>query len=221
MAHNGFHECVLSINKFDKSESAMKPSYLEDSMNSFFRSKIVLVLAIFVLPLLASCAPDANASILSPTLGEEEIVQRAIEEDIRLGLEPTPEPVVVTLADLSDEEITAGLPDNIAMALASADASAGESLVLAQGCTGCHLVEEDYEGAGPTWWNLGNTAIERATDSGSAGPAAYLYESISAPGDYLVSGYNNGVMPANYLELLSDDDFATLIAYILEQQQGS
>lgn len=190
-------------------------------MSSIFRSPFVgIVLLLIAVPLLTSCAPDASAAIISPTLGETEITQRAIEEDIRLGLEPTPEPVLVTLSELSEEEITAGLPADIEAALASVNPADGETLALANGCVGCHILEEESNLAGPVWHNLGNRAITRAQVTGNPSPAAYLYESIAAPGAYIVDGYVDGVMPANYTETLSTDDFATLIAYILEQQQG-
>lgn len=190
-------------------------------MNSIFRSPFVgIVLLLIALPLLASCAPDANAAIISPALGTLEIEKKAIEEDIRLGLEPTPVPVVRVLSDLSEDEIAAGLPDEIATAFASAVPSDGETVALASGCTGCHIIEPESVLAGPVWYNLGNRAIARAEENGNEGPAAYLYESIANPSAYLVDGYEDGVMVSTYSETLSTDEFATLIAYILEQQQG-
>ena len=50
-------------------------------------------------------------------------------------------------------------------------------------------------------------------------PGLYLYHSIAAPNDYIVRGYQEGVMLQNYREELSDQDFADLITYIMEQQQ--
>jgi len=34
---------------------------------------------------------------------------------------------------------------------------------------------------------------------------------------YIVPGYNSGVMPGDYSDKLSDQDFADLIAFILSQ----
>lgn len=197
----------------------MKLSYLEVSMSSIFRSPFVgTVLLLLVLPLLSACTPDASAAIISPNLGEVEVVAKAIEEDIRLGLEPTPVPVVVTLDTMTDEEISAGLPEGVALALASAIPSDAEVIITGNACAGCHSLEEGEDGQGPNWYNLGNRAIDRAAVAGNEGPAAYLYESISNPGAYVVDGFADGLMPQTYADTLSDEDFGALISYILAQR---
>ena len=50
---------------------------------------------------------------------------------------------------------------------------------------------------------------------GLAGPAMYLYTSITNPNDFIVDGYNSDVMPETYAEDLSDQDFADLLTYLL------
>jgi mono/diheme cytochrome c family protein len=89
-------------------------------------------------------------------------------------------------------------------------------VALANGCIGCHALDPAAQMTGPTWYNLGNTAVTRIE---GMSPAAYLHESIVATNDYIVDGYPQGVMPQNYGDTLSADDLNTLVAYLLAQQQ--
>jgi hypothetical protein len=67
---------------------------------------------------------------------------------------------------------------------------------------------------GPTWYNLGDTAVGRVPD---LGPAEYIHQSIVAPNDHVVEGYSANIMPQNYGTMLSQEDLATLIAYLISQ----
>ena len=163
---------------------------------------------------LAGCAPDATAEIISPELGE-----RLIAAEMESAVEAVPEDeVAATLADLSDEEIFAGLSDELMTALGEADPSNGETLALVNGCIGCHSLDPEATMTGPTWYNIGNTSVGRIE---GMSPAAYIHDSIVATNDYIVPGYPQGVMPQNYGETLSIDDQADLIAYLLSQQQDT
>lgn len=167
---------------------------------------------LLMLPLLVSCAPDASADILSPEMADRIAAREAAAEGIAAP-EPTALPV---LASLDEATIFAGLDDGFVQLVASADASAGEQIALANGCTGCHAVDPAQEMTGPTWYNMGNTAIVRVANES---PGQYLHHSIVAPNDYIVSGYPANIMPANYEDQLSEQDLATLVAYLLSQQQ--
>lgn len=167
---------------------------------------------LLTIPLLAGCTPDANANIISPALGELETFQK------EMGVvEAIPTAAPLTLADFPGDLVSAGLPDEIAVAFANADPDNGRTLHTTQACVGCHVLDPGAEGTGPTWVNLGNNAAERTASTGDASPALYLYNSIAAPGAYIVPSYADGVMPANYEEILSEQDFADLIAFILSQ----
>lgn len=187
-------------------------------MNSIGWSPFFGLAFIFVLlPVLSGCTPDANAAIISPQLGYVEATATnqplVSPEEVAVVEEPP------TLADLSTEEIRMGLPDEIVALMDSVDLAAGETLALTQGCVGCHALDPDVQMAGPTWHNIGNRAVTRALALGKEGPATYLYESISAPNAYVVENFQPNVMPQNYLDVLSDEDFATLIAYLLSLQE--
>lgn len=172
---------------------------------------VMLILALIV----TACKPDATSEIISPELGaklvaaeEAMAVDAVVEEVVELP----------TLEELSEEEIVAGLPDEMIAALAEADASNGETLALINACVGCHITELEPEMTGPTWYNIGDTAISRIEGQS---PALYLYNSIVAPNDYIVAGYPENIMPLNYNETISQEDLADLLAYLLAQHEGA
>ena len=179
------------------------------------RSLWLIGFLLLVLPLLSSCAPDANAQILSPELEERMIAEASGNA---ADFAPTPTPL---LAQLSPEQEFAGLEEaapGVAQIISSgaADPANGETLAATQGCVGCHLLDPDNQVTAPTWYNLGNKAVGRVPGES---PGLYLYHSIAAPNEYIVSGYQEGVMVSTYRESLTDQDFADLITYILSQQQ--
>ncbi|MBW7884974.1 MAG: c-type cytochrome [Caldilineaceae bacterium] len=184
-------------------------------MNAFLARRLTWLAALLLAALLvlAACAPDASSLIISPGLGDQ---MRALEAGNEIVVaEPTAAP---TLADLAPEQMTAGLPDDVLAALATADPAHGEQLALSNGCVGCHSLDPAVQMTGPTWYNVGNTAVSRV--SGES-PAYYLYLSIVQPNGFVVPNYPGNIMPATYGDLLSTQDLADLISYLLQQTQGA
>ena len=171
-----------------------------------------VALLILVALMATACAPDSNALIISPQLGEQMAAQAAGQEIVRA--EPTPLP---QLSSLTPEQIVAGLPEDVIAALPNADLAHAEQLALSNGCVGCHALDPAAQMTGPTWYNIGNTAVGRV--SGES-PGLYLYESIVNPGAYVVADYPAGVMPQTYSTTLSPTDLADMVAYLLAQTQG-
>jgi mono/diheme cytochrome c family protein len=161
---------------------------------------------------LAACAPNPNQLIISPQLGEQMVARAAGNQVVRA--EPTPLP---QLSALTPDQIVAGLPEDLAAAVTAGDAARGEQLALQNGCIGCHGLDPAVTMTGPTWYNIGNTAVGREP---GVSPAAYLDHSIVNPGEYLVPNYPDNIMPRNYGEILSVQDQGDLIAYLLSQVQG-
>jgi cytochrome c551/c552 len=157
--------------------------------------------------MLAGCVPNANARLISPELGSQLYAEEANQE---LVVEPTAVPL--RFADLAPEQVTAGLPEDFAAALANADPSRGETVALANGCGGCHNVDPAVVMTGPTWHNMADTASGRQPDQS---PAHYIYTSIVEPNAYVVPNYPSGVMPQIYGETLPTEDLANLVAYLL------
>lgn len=162
---------------------------------------------------LAACAPNPAELIISPQLGEQMAALEAGNEIVIA--EPTEAP---KLADLAPEQVTAGLPDDVAAALASADPANGEQQALARGCVGCHALDPNVTMTGPTWHNVGDTAVSRVPGES---PAFYLYHSITNPNLFVVPNYPSNIMPANYSEQLSTQELADLIAYLLQQNAAN
>ncbi len=184
-------------------------------MNSLLRSPIAWIALLLIAPLLVSCTPDATAEIISPQLGAVKVAQASGGDII---LEPTAEPP--KMADLTPEDIFANVPAELASAIESADPAGGPTVALVNACSGCHAVEPGAESTGPTWVGLRDRAVANAIIAGNAGPVDYIHESIIDPVAYGVPGYDTSLMPKNFAETISQEDMATLIAYILSIDGG-
>ncbi|MBX3015688.1 MAG: c-type cytochrome [Caldilineaceae bacterium] len=169
---------------------------------------IASCLFISVMLIVVGCAPDATGEIISPDLGPRLVIARS-EGDIQI--EPTPVPP--KLAELTPDQIYAGLPDDVRQAIEGADASAGQSIALKYGCVGCHATDPNTVSTGPTWHNIGDAAVIRV--SGES-PALYLYDSIVQPNAFVVPGYPGNIMPQNFGDTMSTQELAEMVAYLLQ-----
>lgn len=174
-----------------------------------YRLAVVAALLLILALGVAACQPDARGAIISPQLGEQLAAQQAGGQIV---IQPTPEPL--TFDQLSEEEIYAGLPDDMLALVQNANPDNGQNVALVNGCIGCHALDPAVVMSGPTWHNMADTAVNRVS---SQSPAQYIHESIVAPNAYVVSGYPANVMPQNYGDIISPEDLADLIAYLLNQ----
>ena len=174
------------------------------------RKSYLLAIICFLLALVvvSACAPNPRLQLISPNM----VV--LAEGETFVPPTPTPRP---RIAGLSDEEILAGLPQNI-VALIPGDADRGLDLTVPHNCIGCHVTDNSLVDVAPTWLEIADTAVGRAEQLGLAGPALYLYTSIINPNDYIVVGYTSDVMPETYSEDLSQQDLADLLTYLLQQR---
>lgn len=92
--------------------------------------------------------------------------------------------------------------------MAAGDPANGEALFASTGCTGCHVLEGDAT-VGPSLEGIGTTAATRVEGMSAA---EYLHESIVAPGEFIVEGYNN-IMPP--YDTLPEGDLNDIVAYLL------
>ena len=175
------------------------------------QSWLSMVILLVLSAVVAGCAPNASAQLVSPQLGEQLYAEEA---NAVAEVEPTPAPV--KFAELTPEEVTAGLPEDFAAALAAADASKGETVALTNGCIGCHATDPAVTMTGPTWYQVADHAANRIP---GMSPANYLYTSIVEPGSYVVPNYPAGIMPAIYGETIPPEDLANLVAYLLAQHE--
>ena len=96
----------------------------------------------------------------------------------------------------------------VANALDGASESEGEALIETLQCSICHVSGADR--VAPSFTGIGEKAAARRPPLSAA---QYLYESIVAPGSYLVEGYANA-MPANYTDRLTQAEIGHLIAHL-------
>lgn len=182
-------------------------------MNSLAPCRRIAVIAgcllISVMLIVVGCAPDADGEIISPDLGARLVLARS-EGDV----EVVPTPVPPKLAELTPDLVFAGVPDDVRQAIEGADVGAAETIALKYGCTGCHALDPNEVKTGPTWHNVGDSAVARIAGQS---PALYLYESIVNSGGYVVNGYPANIMPANFQDQMTPQEIADMVAFLLQQ----
>jgi mono/diheme cytochrome c family protein len=114
--------------------------------------------------------------------------------------------------------------DDYAAAWQPGDPTRGEELyTLTYGCVGCHgdiNAATDPNGTGPWLGAIQENAPTRIPEYSTE---MYIYESVLNPGAYVVDGYANGIMPANFANRMGQDpavtpqDLQDIIAYLLSK----
>jgi mono/diheme cytochrome c family protein len=79
-------------------------------------------------------------------------------------------------------------------------------------CSTCHMVNNNDVGTGPGMLNLADRAGERI--DGMPAPL-YVYRSILNTNEYLVDGYESGVMPVGYADVFTEQELYDLSAYLM------
>jgi mono/diheme cytochrome c family protein len=159
-------------------------------------------------------------------------------------LDPLPDEQVFLPYDLNEvsepaEPVEAGdqaLQDAIAVAALEGDVSNGEDLFSGAaapegggvlGCQGCHSLD-GTDGTGPSVLGIPERfpyedydVPEGVADAeGVDALHYYMTESIWYPSVYGSPNYDANLMPQNFRELLTEQELADLIAYILEDVNG-
>jgi cytochrome c553 len=92
------------------------------------------------------------------------------------------------------------------------DPAAGEQVFASNQCANCHTLQA----AGAT------ATIGPNLDEALQGKdAAFIRESIVNPGAQIAEGFQDGLMPKDYGEKLSDEELANLVAFLAQATQGS
>ena len=110
-----------------------------------------------------------------------------------------------------DESISADQLQATFEELPSGDPARGEQIFLAQPCHTCH---RDVP-VGPAF--SADPPLATVAEGRKSGYSAelYLYESIVSPNAYVVSGFQKDVMPADYGMMLTEQELADVIAYLM------
>jgi hypothetical protein len=149
---------------------------------------------------------------------------------------PSPVPPTATVAPTNTPEMAMAegvepLPVGFAEAVEAGDVSAGQTIfnntyTMPNGqpwaCSSCHSITPDEARLiGPGMWNIGVRAGERVPGEDAL---TYIYNSIRHPNQFIVppdasgAAYPANLMPEGYEEVLSEDDFVNLIAYLFTLQ---
>ncbi|TAK14823.1 MAG: c-type cytochrome [Anaerolineae bacterium] len=89
----------------------------------------------------------------------------------------------------------------------------GRVAFVQYGCVGCHTVEGlSTATTGPV---MNGIATRAAIREGYESAEDYILTSIQNPGDYVVEGFNDGVMPINFGEIISEEDLTNLLAFLM------
>ncbi len=169
---------------------------------SLLSSGLVVLL---VAAVLAACAPNPTAQIISP------FMVAVSEEGITIVVR-----VIPKLAELTEDEIFAGVPEDVVAAIKEGDVVEGQEISELQGCAGCHSLEEDEVLSGPSWYDVANIAVGRVEGES---PALYFYRSITRPNAFIVKRFDSNVMPEDFSEKLNTSEIGDLIALLLEQTE--
>ena len=92
--------------------------------------------------------------------------------------------------------------------------SRGKAIFLGKGtCSGCHKIDgTSAAGAvGPELTKVGTNAETRIPGKSAQD---YIHESIVNPSAYVVPGYNDGIMPKTFGQLLTADEINDVVAYL-------
>lgn len=167
---------------------------------SLASSALVVVL---LAGLLAACAPNPAAQLVSP------FMVAVSDEGVTIVAR-----VIPRLSELTEEEIFAGVPDEVLAAIQDGDPVNGQKISELQGCAGCHSLQEGEILSGPSWYDMANTAVGRVEGES---PALYLYRSIVQPNASIVRRFDADVMPGDFSEKLSTAEIGDLLALLLAQ----
>lgn len=78
-------------------------------------------------------------------------------------------------------------------------------------CVTCHYPDREDQLIGPGLLNVSARAETRVAGETAA---QYLYQSIVAPGAYVVEGYPDGLMPQIYAQIFTEEQIQDIIAYL-------
>lgn len=83
-------------------------------------------------------------------------------------------------------------------------------------CATCHRVDSEEQLVGPGLLGIPQRAATRVEGQSAV---EYLHNSIVNPGDYVVEGYPDNLMPRVYGELFSEEQINDLVAYLLTLEE--
>jgi mono/diheme cytochrome c family protein len=80
------------------------------------------------------------------------------------------------------------------------------------GCITCHSFDPDTTLVGPS---IAGVAVRARTRVSGQTASEYLRESIVSPSAYVVDGFDDGKMPDDWAEILTDAEIEAVVGYLL------
>ena len=80
------------------------------------------------------------------------------------------------------------------------------------GCVTCHSFDPDTTLVGPS---IAGVAVRAETRVSGQTAAEYLRESIVSPSAFVVDGFDDGKMPADWAEILTEAEIEAVVGYLL------
>lgn len=93
----------------------------------------------------------------------------------------------------------------------------GQRWAQTYGCLACHSLDGTTI-VGPTWQGLFGSQVELTDGTTVTADENYLHNSIADPNAQVVVGFQPGIMPQNFAEILSEDQINQIIAFIISLQ---
>jgi mono/diheme cytochrome c family protein len=80
------------------------------------------------------------------------------------------------------------------------------------GCITCHSYDPDTTLVGPS---IAGVAVRAQTRVSGQTAAGYLRESIVSPSAFVVDGFDDGKMPGDWAEILTEAEIEAVVGYLL------
>ncbi len=147
--------------------------------------------------------------------GEETPTEEAPTEALGETAEPTaePSPTGDSHGHGSTDETTASADATPVPGDPARGQELFETLVAEAGfaCATCHRVDSTEQLIGP---GLLNVSVHGGTHVEGLDAYEYIYQSITEPGAYVVTGFPDNLMPRIYADYFSDQDIQDIMAYL-------